>query len=547
MKRLRTCELAWLGMACFIAIAGCRGPEPMCADCFLNEAAFPIDSSTPPASDRTTNAEAATAVESGGSTGRSPLPRLKTGEPLQLPKDLPGADVPPLHLPPHLPDQAADQRKEAIDKLYEKLPDVPALPAWNPDLAGRPLTLESLQTLALENSPVLRQATADAEAARGAMIQAGAYPNPELGYEADTVNTANTKGYHGGYVQQTFVTGGKLRLAQAAAAVELENARLALRKSRVQVATAVRSAYFAALVARERLKLAQALAQFTEQIYQAQIDLVEGGESAAYEPMQLRVLSLQAHAAVVQAQQQYQSQWRKLAAAVGLPDLAPTQVQGRADMPAPRVDYDRALATMLANQTALAIAANSIGQAGYLLRLAEVTPLPNIDTYLAVQHDFTFNPGTTTYNLQVGGQIPVFNRNRGNIISAQAQLYRAEQTVEQVRNDLIGNLADAFARYEASRVLIESFRAEALRDQVRAYRGIYERYRNDPVGVQFNDVVVAQQTLAATLTQYIDILGDQWQAVVDLAELMQVDDLYTLGAPVEVPPIPDLEEIPRPH
>jgi outer membrane protein TolC len=260
--------------------------------------------------------------------------------------------------------------------------------------------------------------------------------------------------------------------------------------------------------------------------------------------MQLRVLSLQSQANVVQAQREYESQWRQLAATIGLPDLPPTELHGSPDMPVPAIDYQQALATMLENHTDLAIASNAIGRARILLRLAQVTPVPDVNTYVAVQHDYTFDPGTTTYNLQLGGQLPVFNRNRGNIISAQAQRYRAEQTVAQVRNDLIRSLADAFARYDASRVLVNSYREQALRDQVRAYRGIYERYRNEPAGVQFNDVVVAQQVLADTLRQYVNVLGDQWQAVVDLAELTQVDDIYTLGAAVQVAPLPDLDEAP---
>jgi hypothetical protein len=100
-------------------------------------------------------------------------------------------------------------------------------------------------------------------------------------------------------------------------------------------------------------------------------------------------------------------------------------------------------------------------------------------------------------------------------------------------------------------MLAESFRAEALRDQVRTYRGIYERYRNDPQGIQFNDVVVAQQTLALTLNQYIDVLGNQWQAVVDIGQLLQVDDIFLMGDAVHVAPIPaldasDAEEVPAP-
>ncbi len=44
-----------------------------------------------------------------------------------------------------------------------------------------PLTLAELQGIAVTHSPLIRQAAADVDAARGAMIQAGAYPNPHVG------------------------------------------------------------------------------------------------------------------------------------------------------------------------------------------------------------------------------------------------------------------------------------------------------------------------------------------------------------------------------
>ena len=90
-----------------------------------------------------------------------------------------------------------------------------------------------------------------------------------------------------------------------------------------------------------------------------------------------------------------------------------------------------------------------------------------------------------------------------------------------------------------------------MRDQVRTYRGVYQRYHDDPQDIRFNDVVVAQQTLASTLTQYIDVLANQWQAVVDVAELLQVDDIFSMGDPIYVAPIPELgtldsEQLPVP-
>ena len=43
--------------------------------------------------------------------------------------------------------------------------------------------------------------------------------------------------------------------------------------------------------------------------------------------------------------------------------------------------------------------------------------------------------------------------------------------------------------------------------------------------MNFGDIVVAQQTLATLITSYIDVLNQQWQAVVDVARLMQLEDV----------------------
>jgi outer membrane protein TolC len=179
-------------------------------------------------------------------------------------------------------------------------------------------------------------------------------------------------------------------------------------------------------------------------------------------------------------------------------------------------------------------------QAQRRLELARVTPLPNIGTYLAVQQDDTFKPGGATYNLQIGAPIPIFDPNTGNIISTQAKLYEAEQMISQTENQLLAQLADAYSRYESNRRFVQDFQPLSLQDQVRTYRGIYERYRSDSRGLQFVDVFVAQQTLSTLLNQYIDLLGAQWQAVVDVAELLQIDDIYLLGEAHAMPPIPEL-------
>ena len=63
---------------------------------------------------------------------------------------------------------------------------------------------------------------------------------------------------------------------------------------------------------------------------------------------------------------------------------------------------------------------------------------------------------------------------------------------------------------------------------MQSYRAIYQRYQQDADTVDFNDVVTSQQTLASAVSTYIQALGDQWQSVVDMAGLLQLDDLSQL-------------------
>lgn len=469
---------------------------------------------------------------------------------LEIPSDIPGSEAAPLRLPPVDPNESDNARRQRVEKLYEPLPNVPErLRAGStPELAS--LSLPELQALAFEHTPILRRAAADVEAARGLMIQAGLPPNPTVGYEADTVRTLGTRGYQGMLLSQTFITGGKLTLAQNIAAMKYHNACLALQAARLEVATQVRATYYDTLVAREKVKLTRALAKFTDDIYRAQVDLTTGGQAAPFEPLQLRVLAMQARNTVVQAETEQQGAWRRLAAALGQPNMVAITLIGTVDDSLPELSFDSLQAHLLANHTKLRSVQNDVVQARIQSELECIKPRsPDLTIYGAVQKDYTGPPFNTTYNLQVSLPLPIWDRNQGNIVAAQAGIIRGENDHDAVANSLLQQLADATARYESSRTQAANYRAGLLPDQVRTYRGIYQRYQEDREAVNFGDIVVAQQTLAALITAYIDILGQQWRATVDLAGVLQLDDIEQLRSfaePQPTPPAPDAPNAEKP-
>jgi outer membrane protein, heavy metal efflux system len=465
---------------------------------------------------------------------------ISFSERLKIPPELPGADAAPIALPPFDPDRPT-ARASAIAELFPELEQLTADVAL-PDGAPSP-TLAELESLALQSHPTVTQAAADINAATGEAIQAGMYPNPSIGYEADTVGSGGTRNYQGVFLTQKIKTAGKLDLARAAANVDLMNSQLAYRRSRAEVLSRVRARYFGVLVASESLTAAEALARFSNEVYRVQVEQLEGGQAAAYEPMQLRALTVQSRAAMIQARNRYIAEWKQLAAAVGVPELPVSRLSDRAGAIGPAADYDAALAYLVNYHTDVVAARNTEHREQLKLRLAEVAPIPDVEVYAALQKDFTTPPVTrTTYNLQVGVPVPLFDRNRGGIRSAQAALVRAAEESHRVQLDLTGRLADVFARYESARTQLAFYRDQILPDQARAYRGVYERHQQEPDQVGFGDVVVAQQNLQAAVSGYIASLESQWQTYVELAALLQLEDLSQFPAagtaiqePVPVP------------
>jgi outer membrane protein, heavy metal efflux system len=211
-------------------------------------------------------------------------------------------------------------------------------------------------------------------------------------------------------------------------------------------------------------------------------------------------------------------------------------------MPVPVFDYNEVLARVLAGHTDVLTVYNTIQKARFSLEFAKVTPVPDVALNVVVQKDYTAPPNKYVHSLQFSVPVPIFDQNQGNIKQAEGLLAQAQAGPDQTRNTLTSTLADAYNRYETARENVD-ISMQQVRDQLRAYRSLYERYSRGPTGgVAFGDVVTAQQTLAGYIAAYVTALGLQWTAVNDVANLLQTEDLFQAGRKQEMEPVPDLKQ-----
>jgi cobalt-zinc-cadmium efflux system outer membrane protein len=224
-------------------------------------------------------------------------------------------------------------------------------------------------------------------------------------------------------------------------------------------------------------------------------------------------------------------------------------VEGRVDKLVPYYEYDTVLAHILRSHTDVLTARNGLEKARYNLQFAQVTPVPDVEVRADLWREFTVPPFNNFHTVSVSVPLPVWDQNRGNIRAAAAGLVRASEEPHRVEVTLTNGLATAYASYKTNLDAVEYYRRDILPDQVRYYRGVFERRKID-ITAPFGDLVQAQQTLTATVTAYLGVLGQLWTSVATVADFLQTDDLNQLSKPLELPELPDLDALhvwPCPH
>ncbi|HBI44109.1 MAG TPA: hypothetical protein DDY78_14840 [Planctomycetales bacterium] len=391
--------------------------------------------------------------------------------------------------------------------------------------APSPLGLPDLIRISLERNPALAQAGLDVEAARGRALQAGLYPNPTIGVTGEEI------GRRGGIytlplISQEIVRGGKLGLSRAVAERQTDQTLLALQRQRYALFTTVRQGYFEVLASRRRIEVLTDLVGLADQSLVNARKLLEAKVIAELDVLQFEVERDRFRADLDAARNEEAASWRRLAAEVGAPDLPRAPLVNLLGDVLPDYGFDEARAFVLEEHPEVRSARVGVTRAQLALRRAEVEKVPNVTADVGYQRNV--NDRENEAHFQVSLPVPLWNRNQGNILAAQADVGRSLQEVGRVQNDLSGRLAAAFGRYAAAKVRAERYRASVLPNAQKAYRLAQEAFK----GGQFEylRVLQAQRAAAEANLEYVRVQSEAWQAAGEIAGLL-LKDCWPAPAP----------------
>jgi cobalt-zinc-cadmium efflux system outer membrane protein len=384
------------------------------------------------------------------------------------------------------------------------------------------LGLPDLLRISLERNPELRQADFQVQAAAGRAVQAGLYPNPTVSAEGSELGNRNGPGgfITAPLVSQEVVTGGKLRLSRQVGEREADQARWQVVSQRFALYTAVRRGYFDVLAAQRRSEIYSELVRLASKATETTETLVKGRQAAPLDLIQMRVEMNRFRAELDAARQERIAAWRRLAAAMGAPDLPDAPVKGALESPWPDYDFDLAARHLVECHPDIRVARVGVTRAQLALRRARVEPIPNVMFGAGYERDNVDHQDQWAFRASL--PIPLFNRNQGNVQAASAEVGRAAADVERVQNVLVGRLATAFGQYTAARERADRYRTSVLPDAQEAYQLALAAFK----GGQFEylRVLQAQRAVAETNLEYVRALTELWLAGSDIAGLLLEED-----------------------
>ncbi len=426
-------------------------------------------------------------------------------------------------------------------KVYEgdpKLCDVQVVPGGN--ASGEPrvakaagLRLSDLEEMALANNPTMAQVQANRQVAAGLVRQAGLYPNPTVGYYGDEIRGGyEGGGKQGGFVSQTIVLGGKLGAARRVAQLEAKEVETSGQVQRLRILNNVRALFYQVLAAQRLVEVRQNLIKQAGDAVRTSYQLGNVGQADRPDILQAEVERQQASVGFRIGQQNLQALWRTMAAVVGKPDLPVSNLEG--DLEAiPDLNYDESLATALRESPEVKLAQQAIDHADAVLAQARKAPIPDLQVTGILTQNFepldpTRKPTGLMGGAQVGVQLPIFNRNQGNIAAAKGEIESAKQDFVRVKLQLERALASIFRDYDSARMTVQQYKAEMLPRAEQAYK-LYQTNYQKMAGA-YPQVLISQRTLFQLEADYIQALGTAWQSALLIRGFGLSDGLATPGA-----------------
>jgi cobalt-zinc-cadmium efflux system outer membrane protein len=426
------------------------------------------------------------------------------------------------------------QEPEAVG--FQTGSDLPAPELLVEVARQQPMTFAEFIDMADQTNPTLVQAQRNVARSKEQARQVSLPPDPIIGYSGDHIRGGS---YHGGeegaFFSQEFVLGRKLALRRDVYRAEGRSNEFAVEIQRARIHNDVGRAFFDTLAAQQSVVIHDRLLKVALDAETNAHELERNGQADASEVLTAEIAAEQAKVDFVHSQRMFLAAFAQLATYAGQRSLAPHPLTGELVEP-PQLDPDGAVVTDMQDSPAVKQAQANVTLAEARLKDAKREKVPNLNLKAGEWYsgeelgETGIKTGWMSF-AEAGVQIPLWNRNQGNVGAARAELERAHQDVTRTQL-LTRNRAEPYAQqYQTARYTAEKYRTEMLPRARRAYQLEVMKYQQ--MAQAYPHVLTAQHLLFTLQLTYIQALNEEWRAAIALqnyALMNGLDEPMSVGS-----------------
>ena len=387
---------------------------------------------------------------------------------------------------------------------------VPLSAASAPAPTVQPLTLAEAIRLALQFSPQIVANQQELAASDGTVIQAGARPNPEIqALIEDTRRESRTTTVQ---FSQPIELGGKrsarvsvAELGRAQTAVDVEGRR-------AQIRADVSDAFFGAVIAQERVQLAQASAELSGRAADAASKRVQAGKVSPVDETRAKVAHAGVRVELRQAQGELRSARQRLSALLG-PAAPRAQVLAWQSNALPALLSPD---TSLTDVPALRQARLEVDRRQAMVELERARRIPDVTLTLGAKRDQQVGRNQTVIGLSM--PIPVLDTNRGNLLQALRLHDKAEADLQATRIRVETEWTQLSERQRSAQAEVQALKEEVLPGAESAWQAATTGFELGKFS--FLDALDAQRTLFQARAQYLRALNELYRTTADIDRLL---------------------------
>jgi cobalt-zinc-cadmium efflux system outer membrane protein len=381
------------------------------------------------------------------------------------------------------------------------------------------LTLRQVLALTLMNNPELKAFSWETRAAEARELQAGLWPNPQLGLDVEDVGGSGPRsGFDAAEttigLSQLIELGDKAQKRRNVAALEKELSGWDYQAKRLEVLTEANKAFIELLAIQEKAKLLAELVDVSQQTVRSVTQRVDAGKDSPIEKTKASVALSGVQLEHKQALQELQTARKMVASFWGGEQPKFMRAEGQLEMvwDIPEIND---LQQKLMQNPHLARWEKEIARSKAALELEKSKVISDISIGAGVKRFNETDDNAFVFGIAI--PLPVSDRNQGGRMEAVANLSKSYEEQRAARIEVTNQFNQIFTELSVSHNKIKELHASILPGAKEVFDASREAYAEGKIG--YLNVLDAQRTFFEVRRQYIEVLANYHKARADMERL----------------------------